>query len=291
MDFVSKTLIEKGWSGDKKYKAVNKDGQVFLLRMSGKESLGVKQAEYEYMRMLEKMNLPMCLPVEIGENEDGVYSVQTWIEGQDAEETVPLMTKDRQYAYGLDAGRILKRIHSIPAPDGQEAWETRFNRKMDRKIEGYLACPIKAEGGENFINYINSHRRLIRNRPQTFQHGDYHIGNMMIGSDGALYVIDFNRFDFGDPWEEFNRIVWCGQKAPAFACGMLDGYFDGNVPEAFFETLALYISSNALSSVYWAVPFGEAEINVMLNQAKEILSWYDNMNCTVPSWYREFKKE
>ena len=66
---------------------------------------------------------------------------------------------------------------------------------------------------------------------------------------------------------------------------MLDGYFDGNVPHEFFETLALYISSNALSSVYWAVPFGEEEIHVMLNQVKDILSWYDNMNTTVPSWY------
>ena len=158
---------------------------------------------------------------------------------------------------------------------------------MDRKIAGYLACPIKAEGGERFIEYISSHRHLLKNRPQTFQHGDYHIGNMMIGNDGKLFVIDFNRFDFGDPWEEFNRIVWCAQKAPAFARGMLDGYFEGNVPDVFFETLALYISSNALSSVYWAVPFGEKEISVMLDQVKDILSWYDNMNTPVPSWYKK----
>ena len=30
---------------------------------------------------------------------------------------------------------------------------------------------------------------------------------MMIGNDKQLYIIDFNRNDFGDPWEEFNRIV------------------------------------------------------------------------------------
>ena len=286
MEFVSKTLIEKGWSGDRKYMAVLKNGEKYLYRVSDAASYDTKKMEFEMMKKLSLLDISMGLPVAFGKNEDGVYSVQTWIDGDDAEEIVPTLSIEKQYAYGVESGKILQKIHSIPAPETQEDWETRFNRKMDRKIAGYLACPIKAEGGEKFIEYINSHRHLLKNRPQTFQHGDYHIGNMMIGKDGRLFVIDFNRFDFGDPWEEFNRIVWCAQKAPQFARGMLDGYFDGNVPDAFFETLALYISSNALSSVYWAVPFGEEEISVMLNQVKDILSWYDNMNSFVPSWYK-----
>ena len=239
MEFVKKTLIDKGWSGDKKYMAVTSGGEKFLYRVSGKETYDVKKAEFEMMKKLADLNLPISNSLEFGENEDGVYSVQTWIEGEDAEEKIPTLTREEQYRLGTDSGKILQKIHSIPAPSTQEDWETRFNRKMDRKIEGYLACPIKAEGGENFIRYINANRHLIKNRPQTFQHGDYHIGNMMIGKDGRLFVIDFNRFDFGDPWEEFNRIVWCAQKAPAFARGMLDGYFDGRVPDVFFETLLL----------------------------------------------------
>ncbi len=108
---------------------------------------------------------------------------------------------------------------------------------------------------------------------------------MMIGRDGKLYIIDFNRNDYGDPWEEFNRIVWCAQKSALFASGMVDGYFDGAVPGDFWKLLALYISSNTLSSVYWAVPFGDAEVNTMLNQAKEVLVWFDGMTSTIPKWY------
>lgn len=161
MEFVSKTLIDKGWSGDKKYMAVTKNGEKYLLRVSGKETYPVKKAEFEMMKRLKPMNLPMCLPVEFGESEEGVYSVQTWIEGRDAEEAVPFLPKETQYRLGCESGKILKKIHSVPAPETQEDWEARFNRKMDRKIEGYLACPIKAEGGERFIEYINTHRHLI----------------------------------------------------------------------------------------------------------------------------------
>ena len=231
------------------------------------------------------LGIPMCRPVEIGPCADGVYTLQTWIDGDDLEEIITELSDTRQYAYGLDAGRILRRLHSIPAPESQEDWESRFNRKMDYKIQKYRECPIHYEGGQSFIDYINANRHLLRGRPQVFQHGDYHIGNMMIDRGGRLQIIDFDRYDFGDPWEEFNRIVWCAQKSPLFASGMVNGYFDGDVPPEFWKLLALYISSNTLSSVPWAIPFGQGEVEVMLRQAAEVLSWYDGMRNPVPSWY------
>ena len=54
----------------------------------------------------------------------------------------------------------------------------------------------------------------------------------------------------------------------------------------FWKLLALYISSNTLSSVPWAIPFGEEQIQVMVNQAKDVLSWYDDMKNPVPTWYK-----
>lgn len=198
------------------------------------------------------------------------------------------MDSAAQYRYGLDAGRILAKIHTIPAPSDAPSWETRFNAKIDRKIAMYEACELKYErGGDAFLEYIAENRHLLRGRPQSYQHGDYHIGNMMIDSDGVLTVIDFDRDDFGDPWEEFNRIVWSAQAAPAFASGMVDGYFDGEVPLAFWQLLALYICSNTIGSLPWAIPFGEEEIQVMRKQAAQVLQWYDGMTNVVPTWYRK----
>ena len=66
---------------------------------------------------------------------------------------------------------------------------------------------------------------------------------------------------------------------------MVNGYFDNAVPPEFWRLLALYISSNTLSSMPWAIPFGDKQIKVMVNQAKEVLDWYDNMKNPVPNWY------
>lgn len=282
---ITKEPINKGWSDDKKYRVTDDRGMRYLLRVSDILKQDAKRSEFDMMKRIAALGVPMCVPVEFGTCAEGVYSVQSWIDGVDAEEAMPSLADTEQYEYGLEAGRILQKIHSIPAPAVQEDWETRFNRKMDRKIKQYGECPVKYENGQAFIDYINENRHLLKNRPQVYQHGDYHIGNMMIDHVRQLHIIDFNRNDYGDPWEEFNRIVWCAQKSPLFASGMVNGYFDGEVPLKFWELLALYISSNTLSSVYWAIPFGRNEVDTMLNQAREILAWYDNMKNSVPSWY------
>ena len=165
-----------------------------------------------------------------------------------------------------------------------------YNRKIDDKISKYKECPVQYENGQTFIEFLNANRELLKDRPQVFQHGDYHIGNFMIGEDGEIYVIDFDRFDLGDPWEEFNRIVWSAQVSPSFASGMIDGYFDHKVPDLFWKLLAIYILSNLVGALPWAVPYGVEEIAVMQNQAKEILEWYDDMKQIIPSWYLIEKK-
>ena len=284
---IHKTPIDKGWSGDRKYCAVTEDGSKYLLRISSLDRLERKRREYEKMREVAALGIPMCLPVEFGTCEEGAYSIQSWVDGVDAEEAILAMDMDAQYQYGLDAGQILAKIHTIPAPLDAPDWEDRFNAKIDRKIAMYENCPLKYErGGEVLLDYLVKNRYLLKGRPQSYQHGDYHIGNMMIDRNGKLIVIDFEKYDVGDPWEEFNRIVWSAQAAPAFASGMVDGYFDGKVPMEFWKLLALYICSNTLSSLPWAIPFGEEEIQVMRKQAAQVLSWYEDMKSVVPSWYQ-----
>lgn len=286
-DFARAELIEKGWSDDKKYHVTTHDGREYLLRLTPAEKREAKKAEFDYMQRVAETGVSMCRAHEFGEMDEYVYSLQDWISGEDAETAVPKMDVETQYRYGLDAGRALKKIHTIPAPDNAGDWEERFNKKIDRKFRIYADCPLKYPVDRPFLDYLSENRGLLKGRPQTWQHGDYHIGNMMIDDSGKLVVIDFNRSDVGDPWEEFNRIVWSAQASPAFASGTVDGYFDGNVPDDFWKLLALYFCNNTLGSLPWAIPFGQGEIDVMIKQAGEMLDWFDNMARLKPKWYCE----
>ncbi|MGN7478773.1 phosphotransferase [Solibacillus silvestris] len=279
--------IKKGWSSDKKYYIETVMNERLLLRIAHISEYEKKKNEYEIMKHLAERGVQVSEPIDFGVCDNGrsVYSLFKWCDGEDADILLPDMTEAQQYALGVKSGQILREIHSIPAPDEQEEWGKRFNRKTDSKIRMYENCGIKIKDDDKIIAYIEQNRHLLEGREQCFQHGDYHVGNMIISPQGELTIIDFNRSDYGDPWEEFNRIVWSAAASPHFATGQLNGYFNGRPPMEFFSLLAFYISSNMLSSIPWAVPFGEQEVTVMKNQAKDVLNWFEGMNNSVPTWY------
>ena len=259
-----------------------------MLRLSSIKMLEKKRQEFEILEKLESIDGLLSRLIDFGVSEDGgyVYSLLTWIEGEDAREILVTLDKQKQYKLGIEAGNLLREIHRIPAPISQENWATRFNHKANRKIEAYKKCPIKVDGMEKMIDYIEENRYLLEDRPQTLHHGDYHEGNMVITKDLQLGIIDFNRWDYGDPWEEFNRITWSADASPYFASGYINGYFNNEVPDKFFKLMALYIASNQLSCIPWAISFGGKEIEVMVNQCKEVLEWYKGFETYIPNWYK-----
>jgi aminoglycoside phosphotransferase (APT) family kinase protein len=283
-NYSSYKKIEKGWSNDRKFFVENTDGRCFL-RISSIDNYERKKMEFAMMQKLCKLNIPMCRPIKFGKIENEVYVLLSWINGKDLAEVIQDLSKQKQYDYGIRAGEALRKIHSLPAPAEIEPWELRYNHKLDKKIKNYNSCTLKYSQGELFLKFVNENRHLLKNRPQSFQHGDYHISNFMLDDNNDLVIVDFDRFDFGDPWEEFNRIVWSAKSSPVFASGIINGYFGDEVPFDFWKLLKLYIFSNTLSSLPWAIPFGSDEVNTMINQANDILEWYNNLNEDIPSWY------
>lgn len=291
-NFTKIQLITKGWSEDKKYCVATEDGRKYLLRVSPDERFEARRALFAMLKKVAELDIPMCETVEFGRLDDksqfggGVYMLQSWVDGEDLETVLPSLSQTEQYVLGVKSGQILRTIHTLPAPETQEEWGSRFNRKTDYKIKKYHECGLRFNGDEHVLSYIEENRHLLKNRPQCFQHGDYHVGNMMI-ENGGLKIIDFDRYDFGDPWEEFNRIVWSAAASPHFATGQLRGYFGGEPPLEFFRLLAFYIASNTLSSIYWAAPFGKSDLETMIKQSQDVLRWFDNMKNPVPTWYKQ----
>ena len=281
-NIISRAPVSGGWTPDRKYRAETADGSVYFLRIAPPERRERMERVFRLQSLAAEGEAAISRPVECGECAEGFYLLETWIEGEAARSTVPKRTEEELYADGLAAGRLLRHIHSVPAPAGLPDWAERFNAKIDRKLAEYLACPLKYERDEALLAGVDENRALLAGRPQGFQHGDFHVGNFLYEA-GRLRVIDFDRCGFGDPWEDFNRIVWTAAAAPALARGQVDGYFGGQVPKAFWRLLLLYLCVNQLGSLPWAIPYGEAEVQVMRDQAKRLASWY--RDGIVPEWY------
>ena len=286
--FTNIEPVTKGWSGDQKFCVTDADGAKSLLRIYPNGAAERLESMFALLREVESLGVPMCELRESGKCDEGHYSLQRWIEGEDLEPSLPLLSETEQYELGWESGAILRRIHSLPSATTTEDWETRYSQKIDRNIRRYKECGVRFSDDALMVEYLQQTRHLLRSRSQCFQHGDYHVGNMML-EEGRLIIIDFDRFDFGDPWEEFNRIVWSATVSPHFATGQLRGYFVGEPPLLFFQVMLMYIATNTLGAIPWAIPYGSAEVDTMLRQTQDVLHWFDDMKNPIPSWYlRDF---
>ncbi len=287
MAFLDYKIIEEikyGWSNEKKYK-VEKDNVFYFMRVNNLNKLDDLKQEYEMMCKVKEIGISTNIEVEFGIYEDKVYSVWSWVDGELLENRINDFSKEKQYEYGLIAGRYLKRIHSIEAKENITSYKEKFNTKLNKKIKAYNECELKLKKEKLFLDYIDKNRSLIQDEKQVFHHGDYHIGNMMLDKNDNLVIIDYNRYDFGEPYAEFNRMIWNAKASKYFASGLVDGYFENNIPLDFWKKLLLYLACNMISSLPWAIPFGEEEVEIMKKQEDDILSWYNDFKSIIPSWY------
>jgi aminoglycoside phosphotransferase (APT) family kinase protein len=281
-------LIKKGWSDDTKYFVLSKNRKNYQIRISDIKEYDRKKAEFDRIKKIIDVGVDASIPVEFGTCDDTkkLYMILTWMEGQDSEIVLPGLDKDMQYRLGKKAGRYLKKIHAIEANQQIESWRGRYKKKFRRKIKNYESCGIKIKDDKKIIDYILNNHEYLEGRPTVLQHGDYHVGNFVINKNIDLKIIDFNRSSYGDPWEEFNRIIFTWKISKEFAKGQIDGYFQNEVPVTFFKLMALYIATNIISSIPWAIPFGQKDVDVMIENSKIILESYNGFETFIPNWYK-----
>jgi serine/threonine-protein kinase len=287
-DFTTIEPINKGWSSDKKYYIETVDGDRLLLRVADIAEYERKKAEFDMLKRVAELDIPASRPVDFGICNDGksVYQLLTWIDGEDLENVLPTLSEAEQYVLGVKAGEILRKIHQIPAPDEFGEWSERYFSVIDERVDAYRAVGTPFEGSDVVLAYLETNRHLLKNRPQTFIHGDYHVGNLMVGHDGELYVIDLLDEGFGnycDPWYDLK--TFGENENMHFSTGFVRGYFCSEPPKEFWDTITYYIVNAALTSIVWrkynkpeelpeALRWNEANAAAIREGRSPLMKWY-----------------
>lgn len=283
-------LLSKGWSSDIKYYVETNDGRKRLLRISSAKLYEFKKRQFQWLKDIFHTGLFVPEPLEIGTLEDGrVYLILSWVEGEDAREILPKLDIKSQYELGKDAGFMLKKIHSVPIESNYQ-WYEIYQKKIQRKIDNALSCAIQHKHCDKFIDYVMDHMKLLKNSSMTLQHGDFHLGNMVLTNDLKLGVIDFDKLDLADPVDDFKPFVWNVLQSKVFATGLIDGYFSSNPPLEFFQKLAVYAAESCIGHLPWAIGFGEEEVQIAIEIADKVFDWYCGFETVIPTWYDESLK-
>ena len=282
--------INRGWSEDVKYYIETGSKEKLLLRTSDINQYEVKKKEYEIISKYASLGFKMSEPISFGvcnENQN-VYMLLTWVEGEDLELALPKLAQDKQYSLGREAGTILKKIHELRVPDDEIPQTTKILKKREQ-IKRYEDSDVRISGDEAVLKFLEDNLDKIWAKPPVYQHGDFHPGNLILTPEGNIGVIDFNRWEIGDPYEEFYKLESFGTEVSIPYCiGQIDSYFDDKIPEDFWEILAVYVAHASLYSIKWAEKFGQNDIENMTRICEKSIAHYDNFRKLIPTWYRKF---
>lgn len=286
-NWKSVTHISKGWSSDKKCLVKTEFDELLLLRISDIEQYDEKKKEYEIITKYSKLGIHMSMPKEFGICNEGksVYMLLSWIEGNDLESVLPHLSDEEQYLLGRQAGVILKKIHSINVAPVDVPNTTKKDKKL-LQLSRYEESNVRIENDEIAIKYVKDNIKNIWTKEPVYMHGDFHPGNLIYMNDGSIGVIDFNRWEVGDPYEEFYKLDSFGiELSVPYCIGQVDAYFDDDIPLDFWKVHAVYVAHSSLFSIKWAEKFGQSDIDGMVRRAKQAFDNYNDFSKYIPNWY------
>ena len=284
----SRIPVPKGWSSDRKYRGMSRAGDPCLLRLSDASKYDSKKKEFEIVQKYASLGFPMSQPLDFGTTPDGsqVYMLLSWVDGRDLEEVLPSLPEERQLELGRKAGAILKKIHSLTLDPADVPAATKKEKKL-LQLARYEQSALRIAGDETALRYVKENIDLIWREAPVYQHGDFHPGNLIYTPEGNIAVIDFNRWEVGDPYEEFYKLESFGREVSVPYCiGQIGAYFLDDVPPDFWRTLAVYVAQASLYSIKWAEPFGPEEICGMTRRCQTAFEDYDSFASVIPKWYK-----
>ena len=282
----------KGWSTDKKYKVKIKAGETLLLRIASAEMFEQKKKEYEIIEKYATLGFEMSKPVSFGRCDNGehTYMVLSWVEGEDLETAMGKLSKEEQYELGRSAGRILRQIHSIPVEACDMPEQTKIEKKL-WQLKRYEESQVRIADDEVAVQYVKDNINKLWREAPVYLHGDFHPGNLILTPQKTLGVIDFNRWEVGDPYEEFYKLESFGVELSVPYCiGQIEAYFEDRIPMRFWETLAVYVAHASLFSIKWAEKFGQEDVDGMVKRCLSAMEHYDGFRNVVPNWYDAIRR-
>lgn len=281
--------INEGWSSDLKFYIEDYDGCKLLLRVSDADTYNDKLEEFEFIKKCNTLSFSMSQAIEIGfcNNKKNVYMILTWVEGDSLNKVIGNLTENDQYKLGLEAGKILKAIHSLERKSTDKVALYDKTDKMLSKLIRYENSKNRVAEDQFAIDFVRDNIEKINLLPPVYKHGDFHVGNLLLTTYGSVGVIDFNRWEYGDRYEEFHKIqLFDVEISVPFSIGQIHGYFNGEPSLEFWNSVAIYVAYTSLNSIVWAEKFGEEDVEGMKKRCIDAFNDYNNFKRVIPKWYK-----
>ena len=277
--------IAKGFSFEKKFKLTSERGD-FLARLAPIDAYEAKTKEFALVQQLYANGVQCNQPILLAQEAAAatVCTLYRYLTGIDAEENIGALPVAAQYQMGVEAGQDLRRINALSRPTN--TWKARKWHKHERYVKRYCQQPYRLKNDEQILRFIETAYDPTEAAHDHLQHDDFHLGNIVLNGQHYGGILDFERYDWGDPLHEFVKLDWfTWPVSEAFALGQVEGYFGTRqLTDAQCLPIAVYIAMSVLSTTVWTLEFYPHTWPAMEKQILSLLARYDSFDRIHPPW-------
>ena len=270
----------------------------YLLSAADMDLYGRRFIQYYYWRDIAHVdvNMPKILHKNCQDDHLGnskILCVFTYVEGTPVREYLLHADNGEAYRMGVAFGEMMRKIHSVEVDivgHHVSPWMNSYRFNYKQIVSEYRPHPATDrmfEFYEKNLDLLKKHSSTTHytykdgvgktDRLLAFISNEFILQNLVVTDDGKPGIKNYSNIRVGDFFYEFRFLSAFALCNEYFASGIVDGYFDGKIPEDFFGILKFYTCEYVISE------FGKSLDENIVNQISE---YYDHMDAEIPKWYK-----
>lgn len=209
------------------------DGEALIIQRQRSGDTRDMEVEASVLRAAGTAGVPVPRLIASGRFDEGArYMIQSWVDGETIARKIlrdDVYSTARRSLVGQFA-TALAAVHSIPIDDvaglPTNDQVAQYRQSLD---------DLDAQLDQSHPAFELAFRWLDRNRPSSARravvHGDFRLGNVMVGPEGLRAVLDWELAHIGDPMEDLGWLcvrAWrFGSELPVAGLGTYDALLSG----------------------------------------------------------------
>lgn len=283
--YASIRHLDEGFSSDLKFVVSSGAGDL-LLRVSPILEETQRRFEFDCIGRLHRKGIRCPEPVAFDTLSDWCFGLYTFFRGVCSLDVITGFGVEEQWAFGIAAGEQLRLMHeSLEAPLSIDDFAVRGDKYRSHTAD-FETLGIRLPGQDAADAYVKRNLQLLKDRPTTFRHGDFHLGNLIADGPRLAGVIDFNRCDWGDPYDDFYKTAYFGASYSAdYACAVVSAYFGGTPPDDFWPIFNVYVAAVLPADIVWTSKLYPGNLSGCLARCNWVIQNHDFQRGGAPSWW------
>lgn len=282
-DYIVVEKISSGASSVEKYK-VYKEGKYYLLRIFDARFMKSRYKALENMKILLENNIAIPKVYSKGLlNDKKGYALLEWIDGISLENK--LISSEKEFQYGKYAAYELLKMHKVNISNQINIYD-RFTKLFSKKVKKVLELEIEKENIELLRDFVMKHQSILKElKDNSIIHGDFHPGNIIFNNNKLIFI-DMDVCTISHPWEDLTSNA-CNMEFPDFYSSVIVNYFNGEVPEMFWQVYYLIGSLYVIDYILYTLRIQGKTLKDGQEKLKEFLEFSNYFQNFVPSWFNK----